>query len=184
VQRSYIPKTDGRQRPIGIPALEDKIVQRAVGEVMNAIYEQDFLGFSYGFRPGRNQHMALDALAVGIQRKKVNWVLDADVRAFRHGGARVAEEVRGLPRRRPEGAAAHPAGAASRSIGRRGVVQDRGGDATRCRDDAPLLANIYLHYVLDRWVTWWRANKARGEVYIVRCADDCAPRRRREEAVM
>ena len=81
-RRQYIPKADGRQRPLGIAALEDKIVQRAVVEVLNAIYETDFLGFSYGFRPGRGQHDALDALAIGIYRKKVNWVLDADIRAF------------------------------------------------------------------------------------------------------
>jgi RNA-directed DNA polymerase len=78
----YIPKRDGGQRPIGVAALEDKIAQRAVAEVLNAIYEEDFLGFSYGFRPGRNQHQALDALVVGIRRKKVNWILDADIRGF------------------------------------------------------------------------------------------------------
>ena len=81
-RRQYIPKPDGRRRPLGVAALEDKIVQRAVVEVLNAIYETDFLGFSYGFRPGRSQHEALDALAVGLQRRKVNWVLDADIRAF------------------------------------------------------------------------------------------------------
>jgi retron-type reverse transcriptase len=86
-QRRYIPKPDGRQRPLGIAALEDKIVQRAVVEVLNAIYEEDFLGFSYGFRPGRSQHDALDALAVGITRTRVNWVLDADIRSFLEGTA-------------------------------------------------------------------------------------------------
>ena len=99
-RRHYIPKSDGRQRPLGIAALEDKIVQRAVVEVLNAIYEEDFLGFSYGFRPGRSQHEALDALAVAIEREKVNWIVDADIQAFFDSVARVADPVHRAPCRR------------------------------------------------------------------------------------
>jgi group II intron reverse transcriptase/maturase len=172
VLRSYIPKTDGRQRPIGIPALEDKIVQRAVVEVMNAVYEQDFLGFSYGFRPGRSQHVALDALTVGIQTKKVNWVLDADVRAYfdtlghewlvkfiehRIGDRRIVRLIQ-------KWLSAGVLEDGKRIRSEVGTVQ--GGSVS------PLLANIYLHYVLDLWVQWRRSKQAQGDVIVVRWADD------------
>ena len=171
-RRAYIPKADGRQRPLGIAALEDKIVQRAVVEVLNAIYETDFLGFSYGFRPGRSQHNALDALAVGILRKKVNWVLDADIRGFfdaiDHGWLVKFVEHRIADQR------------VLRLIQKwlsAGVMED--GKWTESEEGtpqgatvSPLLANIYLHYVLDLWVQQWRKRQARGDVIIVRYADD------------
>jgi RNA-directed DNA polymerase len=172
VRRVHIPKPDGRTRPIGVPALEDKIVQRAFCEVMGAIYEEDFLGFSYGFRPKRSQHNALDALSAGLTVEKVNWVLDADIRGFfdaiDHGWL-----VRFLEHR-----------IADRRIIRlvkkwlkAGILEDgtwrdvdegtpQGGSAS------PLLANVYLHYVLDLWVHQWRGRQARGDVIIVRYADD------------
>ena len=170
-RRAYIPKADGRLRPLGIAALEDKILQRAVVEVLNAVYEADFRGFSYGFRPGRGQHDALDALAVGIERKKVNWVLDADIRDFftsvdrgwlerflRH---RIADER------------------VLRLIGKwlaAGVMEEgvwsEGAGTPQGASASPLLANVYLHYALDLWVEWWRRHRARGEVIIVRFADD------------
>jgi group II intron reverse transcriptase/maturase len=171
-RRAYIPKADGRQRPLGIASLEDKIAQSAVVEVLNAIYEVDFVGFSYGFRPGRHQHQALDALTVGIHRKKVNWVLDADVRgyfdAIDHGWL-----VRFLEHR-----------IADRRILRliqkwlaAGVLEDgkRTGGTVGSPQGAtisPLLANVYLHYVLDLWVNHWRKRYARGDVIVVRYADD------------
>jgi len=171
-RRAYIPKADGRLRPLGITALEDKIVQRAVVEVLNAIYEADFLGFSYGFRPGRGPHDALDALSVGIWRKKVNWVLDADIRDFfgqldrawlrKFLGHRIADKR--VLRLVDKWLAA-------------GVIEDGTWSETpqgspQGASVSPLLANIYLHYVLDRWADWWRRHVARGEVIIVRFADD------------
>jgi group II intron reverse transcriptase/maturase len=164
--------------------LEDKLVQRATVEVLNAVYEPDFLGFSYGFRPGRSAHDALDALAVGIGARRVRWVLDADIRSFfdtmKHEWIGKFLEHRIADRR------------VVRLIQKwlsAGVLED--GKRTRQEEGAaqggsisPLLANLYLHYVFDLWAHQWRRRQARGEVILVRYADDCAPRRRGEEAVM
>ena len=170
-RRSHISKADGRQRPLGIAALEDKIVQRAVVWVLSAIYEEDFLGFSYGFRPGRSPHHALDALAVGITRRSVNWVLDADFR----------EAFTSLDHRWLVSFLEHRI--ADKRILRliqkwlsAGVIED--GSWTpeegvpQGASVSPLLANVYLHYVLDLWVQQWRRRHAHGEVIVVRFADD------------
>ena len=172
VRRVYIAKADGRMRPLGVTALEDKIVQRATVEVMNAIYETDFLGFSYGFRPGKCQHNALDALYVGILTKKVNWVLDGDISSFFDGidhewlvkfiEHRIADQrvVRLIRKWLNAGVLEEGRWKSSEE----GTPQ--GGSAS------PLMANIFLHYVFDLWVHQWRKTKARGDVIVVRFADD------------
>jgi len=171
-RRAYIPKADGRLRPLGIAALEDKLLQRAVVEVLNAVYEEDFLGFSYGFRPGRSPHDALDALAVGILRKKVNWVLDADIRDFfskldrawleRFLEHRIADKrVLRLIRKW-----------LSAGVIEDGSWSDTPEGAPQGASASPLLANVYLHYVFDWWVRQWRSRQARGDMVVVRFADD------------
>jgi RNA-directed DNA polymerase len=171
-RRAYIPKADGRLRPLGIASLEDKIVQRAVVGVLNAVFEVDFRGFSYGFRPGRGPHDALDALAAGIMKKKVNWVLDADIRDFfgqldqswlrRFLGHRIADKR--VLRLIDKWLAA-------------GVIEDEEWSETKEGSPqgasiSPLLANLYLHHVFDLWVGWWRRQHAHGDVVTVRFADD------------
>jgi group II intron reverse transcriptase/maturase len=171
-RRVYIPKPDGRQRPLAVAALEDKIVQRATAAVLNAIYEEDFLGFSYGFRPGRGTHDAMDALVVGITSTKVNWILDADIRSFfdtvsqewlikfvehRVGDRRIIRLIQKWLK----------AGVLEDGIV---TVSDKGtGQGSVI---SPLLANIYLHYVLDLWAERWRRREAAGDMIIVRYADD------------
>jgi len=171
-RRAYIPKPDGRQRPLGVTTLEDKLVQRATTEVLTAIYETDFLGFSYGFRPGRSQHNALDALYTGLLTRKVNWVLDADIRGFfdainrewlmKFVEHRVADQRVGRLIRKWLNAGVLEDGV--RTYSQTGTVQ--GGSIS------PLLANLYLHYAFDLWVQWWRTTQATGDVIVVRYADD------------
>ena len=180
----YIPKPDGRQRPLGVTALEDKLLQRATVEVLNAIYETDFLGFSYGFRPGRSPHHALDALYAGLLTRKVNWVLDLDIRGFfdsiDHGWLVKFIEHRIADRRVVRLIQKWP-NAGVLEDGKRMRVEEgtpQGGSAS------PLLANLYLHYAFDLWVRVWRQKQARGDMIVVRYADDGAPRWRGKESFM
>jgi group II intron reverse transcriptase/maturase len=170
--RTWITKENGTQRPIGITALEDKIVQQALVWLFQSIYEEDFLGFSYGFRPGRSQHNALDAIYIAITQKKVSWILDADIQGFfdnldhewllkfiRH---RISDKrILRLVERTLK------AGVEEEGVWSKTTVGTPQGSVI-----SPLYANIYLHYVLDLWVEQWRRRKARGEVYIVRYCDD------------
>src|ERR1700736_4329586 len=171
-RRVYIDKSDGRKRPLGVAELEDKIVQRATVEVLNAIYETDFLGFSYGFRPGRSQHNALDALYAGRLTKKGNWVLDLDMRGYfdalshewlvKFVEHRIADRrvVRLIQKWLNAGVLED-----GKRI-RRGEGPPQGGSAS------PLLSNVYLHYGFDLWVQAWRQKRAHGDVIVVRFADD------------
>lgn len=171
-RRVWIPKPDGRQRPLGIASLEDKIVQQAVLWVFQSIYEQDFLGFSYGFRPGRSCHQALDALSVALSGKRVNWVLDADIAGFfdaidhawlikflkhRIGDNRILRLIRKWLRA---------------GVSEEGEWRETSQGTPQGAVISPLLANVFLHYVLDLWVEWWRKHRCRGDVVIVRYADD------------
>ena len=171
-RRVYIPKPDGRQRPLAVAALEDKIVQRATVTVLNAIYEEDFLGFSYGFRPQRGTHDALDALWVGINSRKVNFILDADIQSFfdtvshdwlirfvehRIGDPRIIRLIRKWLKA---------------GVLEDGVVIDSDKGTGQGSVISPLLANIYLHYIIDLWAERWRRHEAMGDMIIVRYADD------------
>jgi group II intron reverse transcriptase/maturase len=171
-RRVYIPKRDGRQRPLGVAALEDKIVQQATVTILNQIYEEDFLGFSYGFRPGRSQHQALDALSYVLLKKKVNYVLDADIRGFfdnldkswliKFVEHRVADPriIRLIQKWLNAG------------VMEEGEWSDTKTGSPQGSVISPLLANIYLHYAFDLWVNVWRKKWARGEVAVIRYADD------------
>jgi group II intron reverse transcriptase/maturase len=171
-RRVYIAKADGRQRPLGIAALEDKVVQQAVVTILNEIYEVDFQGFSYGFRPGRSPHQALDALSVGLHRKRVSWVLDADIRGFfdhmshewtvkfiehRVGDSRIVRLIQKW---------------LQAGVSEEGQWSETKVGTPQGAVISPLLANIYLHYVFDLWIEVWRKKVARGDVMVVRYADD------------
>jgi group II intron reverse transcriptase/maturase len=171
-RRVYIPKPDGGQRPLAVAALEDKIVQRATAAVLNAIYEADFLGLSYGFRPGRGAHDAMAALVVGIDSTRVSWILDADIRSFfdtvshdwlikfvehRIGDPRIIRLIRKW---------------LTAGVLEDGAVTVSGKGTGQGAVISPLLANIYLHYVLDLWAERWRRREATGDMIIVRYADD------------
>jgi RNA-directed DNA polymerase len=171
-RRRFIPKPNGRQRPLAVVALEDKIVQRAAAAVLNAIYEEEFLGFSYGFRPGRSAHDALDALVVGIGSTKVNWILDADIQSFfdevsqtwiirflehRIGDPRIIRLIKKFLKA---------------GILEDGVVKVSQKGTGQGSVISPLLANVYLHFVFDLWAERWRRREATGDMIMVRFADD------------
>ena len=171
-KRTYIPKADGKLRPLGIAALEDKIVQQGVRTVLECIYEEDFLGFSYGFRPGRSQHRALDALYVGITQRRVNWIIDADIRGFFDN---ISHEwmMTFLKHRIADPRLLR----LLKKWLRAGVSEDGEWSPTEVGTPqgaviSPLLANVFLHYVLDLWIDQWRERHAKGEVIVVRYADD------------
>jgi RNA-directed DNA polymerase len=171
-RRSYIPKEDGSKRPLAVAALEDKIVQRAVGALLSAIYEEDFLGFSYGFRPRRSQHDALDALIVGITSKKVNFILDADIRSF---FTEVSQEwvVRFLEHRIGDRRILRLVQKWLRAgVLEDGIVTVEETGTGQGSVISPLLANVYLHYVFDLWAARWRRREPTGDMIIVRYADD------------